>query len=239
MFKSSVKRGFRKLGIDLQRFDPVHSIQARFNAMLSYHRINLVFDVGANKGQFAESIREAGFVGRIVSFEPQSSAWAKLAEACRSDPLWEAAPRTAIGSEDGEITMNIAANSWSSSALGMLNTHLAAAPDSAYVGRETVPIGRLDTIAGGYLDSNSRLLIKMDTQGFEDRVLDGAPEILLKTAGLHMELALAPLYENQCNYDEMLDRVKGLGFTLWGIDPGFFDSKSGRTLSVDATLFRD
>lgn len=238
MFKSTVKRGFRKFGIDLQRFDPTHSFEARFNAMLARHRINLVFDVGANVGQFAVSIRESGYDGRIVSFEPQSAAWIKLADACMSDPLWEAAPRAAVGSEDGEVTLNIAGNSYSSSALEMLSTHVAAAPNSAYVGSETVPIGRLDTIAARYLDSDSKLLIKMDTQGFEDRVLDGAPKILKMTVGLHMELALAPLYENQCKYDEMLMRLGTLGFIMWSILPTFIDPQSGRTLAVDATFFR-
>jgi FkbM family methyltransferase len=239
MFKSSVKRSFRKFGIELQRFDPVHSFEARFNSMLDKQRVDLVFDVGANVGQFAVSIRQAGYVGRIVSFEPQSAAWAKLADACKSDPLWDAAPRAAVGRDDGEVTLNISANSCSSSALEMLSTHLAAAPNSAYVASETVPVRRLDTIAASYLSSDSRLLIKMDTQGFEDRVLDGAPETLKKTIGLHMELALAPLYENQCDYEEMLNRMRSQGFIMWSILPTFIDPESGRTLSVDATFFRE
>jgi FkbM family methyltransferase len=239
MFNSLVKRSFRKLGFNLQRFNPDHSVEARLNAMLAKHKIDLVFDVGANVGQFARSIREAGYCGQIVSFEPQSLPWAQLVEASKSDPLWEAAPRTAIGSEDGEIDLHIAGNTYSSSVLDMLSTHVAAAPDSAYVGSETAPIRRLDTIGAGYMKPHSNLLIKIDTQGFEDRVLNGAPTILKRTAGLHLELAIVPLYKDQCDYQEMLDRVREQGFELWSIEPNFVDPESGRTLSLDATFFRE
>ena len=238
MLKSMVKRSIRNMGFDIERHNVVHSADARFAAMLAANRINLIFDIGANLGQFARSVRESGYSGRIVSFEPLSSAWTRLAEACEKDPLWDVAPRCAIGSEDGEITMHIAGNLASSSALNMLDSHVAAAPDSAYVGTEIAPVHRLDTIAGDYLETDSRLLIKIDTQGFEDQVLKGAPELINKAVGLHMELLVAPLYEHQCRYDEMLDRVRALGYELWDINSVFVDPETGRTLAADTTFFR-
>lgn len=89
--------------------------------MLKAHEVNLVFDIGANAGQFAQSLRELGYRGRIVSFEPQSEAREQLERAASVDPLWEVAPKAAIGAEDGEIELNLAANSISSSLLPMLN----------------------------------------------------------------------------------------------------------------------
>ena len=90
-------------------------------SMLKAHEVNLVFDIGANAGQFAQSLRELGYRGRIVSFEPQSEAREQLERAASVDPLWEVAPKAAIGPEDGEIELNLAANSISSSLLPMLN----------------------------------------------------------------------------------------------------------------------
>jgi FkbM family methyltransferase len=197
-----------------------------------------VFDVGANVGQFGRSVRDAGYRGRIVSFEPLSAAWEQLVAASRSDSLWQVAPRAAIGNEDGEIEIHVSGNSMSSSVLDMLDAHAIAAPGSAYVGREKVLLRRLDTVAVDYLRPDSSLFVKIDTQGYEDRVLQGASNLLKNTVGLQLECSLVPLYEGQLLYDEMSRRLKALGFALWGITPGFFDPGNGRLLQIDATFFR-
>ena len=236
--KKFAKRFARYFGVELRRYDSATSEAAQFMAMLSDHEINLIFDVGANTGQFGESLRGAGYGGRIVSFEPLSAAREQLLSAGRNDPLWDIAPRAAIGSEDGEIKIHVSENSVSSSVLNMLDTHTSAAPGSAYVGSEKVPLWRLDTIAPDYLTSDSVLFIKIDTQGYEDRVLQGATALLTRAIGLQLELSLVPLYDGQRLYDELISQLKELGFELWGMFPAFIDPTSGRLLQVDATFFR-
>jgi FkbM family methyltransferase len=207
-------------------------------ATLSAHRVNLVFDVGANCGQFGLSLREIGYTGRIVSFEPLTSAWNQLVRTSKDDPLWEIAPRGAIGSEDGEIEMHVAANSVSSSALPMLDSHVQAAPGSSYVGTERSPLCRLDSIASNYLRPDSSLFIKIDAQGFEPEVLKGASELLKQTVGVQLELSLVPLYEGESLYTKMIAQLKSIGFELWGFTPVFFDDKTGRMMQMDGTFFR-
>ncbi|MDJ0524424.1 MAG: FkbM family methyltransferase [Microcystis sp. M53600_WE12] len=85
--------------------------------------VDLVFDVGANIGQYAKLLRELGYSGRLVSLEPLSSAYSRLKAISKKDQLWEIAPQTAIGNQEGEIIINIAGNSYSSSALPMLDAH--------------------------------------------------------------------------------------------------------------------
>lgn len=68
---------------------------------LEYLRVDLVLDVGANAGQYSQSLREHGDKGRIVSFDPLSITHAILANAAVGDARWEIAPRTAVGSECG------------------------------------------------------------------------------------------------------------------------------------------
>jgi FkbM family methyltransferase len=238
MLKSILKRAFYQLGFDVRRFDPVSSEGARLMAMFSAHRINLVFDVGANIGQFGQSLRSFGYRGRIVSFEPLLPAWDRLVKTSRRDPQWEVAARTALGSEDGEIEMNVASNSVSSSVLTMLDAHVKAAPHSVYVKRERLPLRRLDSIGPKYIRDESIVLIKIDTQGFEAQVLEGASGILARTVGLHLELSLVPLYEGQSLYLQMIGQLISLGFELWAIIPGFTDPSSGRLLQVDAVFFR-
>jgi FkbM family methyltransferase len=238
MFRNLSKRWIRRFGYDLRRYRPASSEAAQVMAMLSTHKVNLIFDVGANIGQFGQSLRDAGYSGRIVSFEPLSAAREQLLEASQKDPLWQVASRAAIGSEDGEIEIHVAANLASSSVLDMLDAHAVAAPESAYIGKERVPLRRLDTLATDYLLPDSKLFIKIDTQGFEDRVLQGATKLLERAVGLDLELSLIPLYDGQRLYDDMVSQLKALGFELWAMTPVFVDPESGRLLQVDAIFFR-
>jgi FkbM family methyltransferase len=238
MLKSMVRRAFRSVGLDLRRYRPFHSEEARLVAMLSAHGVNLVFDVGANTGQFGQWLRNAGYKGRIVSFEPLSAEWNALKKTSRADALWEVAPRGAIGAAEGEIDIHIAGNSASSSALNMLQTLVEVAPETAYIGEERAPLRRLDSVGGGYVAPDSVLLIKIDTQGFESEVLKGAPELLKRAVGLHLELTFVPLYAKQPLFEEMVAEIKALGFTPWDFSPAFVDPKTGRMLQTDATFFR-
>lgn len=239
MLKTIVRRAARSAGLEVNRYDPTHSQDARFQAMLEAHKINLIFDVGANEGQFAGHLREAGYRGRIVSFEPTAGAWNKLKRASESNPLWEVAPRGAIGAEDGEIEFHISANSVSSSALKILDTTVVAAPGAAFVGTERLPLRRLDTVGADYLEPNSVLFMKIDTQGFELQVLQGATELLKKATGVQLEVSLVPIYEGQTLYREIIDSIIGLGFEMWAFSPVFFNGISGRLLQADATFFRN
>ena len=238
MLKHIVKLAVRGLGYEVRRFRPASSNDAQFGAMLQSHGINLVLDVGANIGQFGKTLRELGYRGRIVSFEPLSAEREQLLKSSKNDPLWEVAPQAAIGSEEGEIDIHLAANSQSSSALNMLDAHANAAPESRYIGSERVPMRRLDSLAPGYMRQDSISFLKVDNQGFEDRVLKGASGALDRITGLQLELSLVPLYEGQRLFDDLMGQVKASGFELWSISPVLVDPRTGRLLQVDATFFR-
>lgn len=231
-------RLLRCFGYDIHRFDATTFPDAQHARLLSAKRINLVLDVGANAGQFGLRLRELGYRGRIVSFEPLQHARASLQVVCSRDPDWFLAERAALGDQDGAIDVHVSANSASSSALEILDAHLKSAPESRYVGKERVPLRRLDGIARPYLTTDSITLLKIDTQGFEDRVLAGASGILPGVAGLHLELSLVPLYADQKLFAEMTAYVSSLGFEPWAIWPAFVDPDTGRLLQVDATFFR-
>lgn len=237
--KRLIQQLFRACGLELSKFKPDTSNAARLQRLISYHRIDLVLDVGANIGQFATHLRSLGYQGKIVSFEPLAKAHAQLLSASKGDPLWETAPRAAIGSRDGTLTINIANNSDSSSALPMLDLHLASAPESAYISTETVKLYKLDTIAPGYIGSdNQSIFLKIDVQGLETQVLEGATQVLSRISGLQLEMSLAPLYQGEPLFREMLDRLDRLGFELFAVIPSFTDMKSGRLLQMDGIFFR-
>jgi FkbM family methyltransferase len=183
-------------------------------------------------------LREYGYRGRIVSFEPLSAAREILLKASSGDPLWEVAPRAAIGSEDGEIEIHVAGNLASSSVLDMMEVHLKNAPRTKYVGVEKVPLRRLDAVGLEYIRSDSVLLIKIDTQGYEDKVLKGATELLKVAVGVHLEMSMVQLYQGQPLFDSLIPDLKERGFEMWDWNPQFFDHQSGRLLQGDGTFYR-
>ncbi len=239
MPKKIIKKLGRKLGFEIRRYHPSTSEIARMKQLFTYHNINLVLDVGANVGQYAKFLREFGYRGKIVSFEPLSTAYSHLKALSSRDPLWEIAPRTAIGDETGEIAINISSNSYSSSVLDMLDSHVKAAPESAYIGSEKVKLSRLDTIAQEYIkqDVNS-IFLKIDVQGFEKQVIEGADRILPQVKGIQVELSLVPLYKDQLLFKEMLELIEQLGYELHGVIPGFADPRTGRLLQMDGIFFK-
>jgi FkbM family methyltransferase len=239
LLNDAIKLAFRRCGFELRRFAPASSYVAQLRSMLSWHRINLVFDVGANVGQWGRELRsQVGYAGRIVSFEPMCAAHARLERAAHDDPLWQVAPRAAIGAQEGLVTLNVAANSQSSSLLPMLAAHVDAAPGSEYAATEEVRIAQLDALAMQYLQPDSTVFLKIDTQGYEKQVLHGAARTLARVQGVQLELSLVPLYEGQALLPELTSLVQDSGFELWALTPAFADPRSGRLLQVDATFFR-
>jgi len=200
--------------------------------------IDLILDVGANEGQFAAEIRGCGFAGNIVSFEPLSSAYEPLLKASSVDAKWNVYQRCALGDRDGEVEINMAKNSFSSSILPMLESHKRFAPESVYQGKERVALKTIDSAAGEILQSAHNPFLKIDTQGFEWQVLDGAIKSLPQVRGILVELSLIPLYEGQHLWREMIDRLEAEGFVLWAFLPEFSDQKRGRTLQVNGVFYR-
>jgi FkbM family methyltransferase len=234
-----IRRTANRLGIDIHRHRPMESLPGLLAAMLKHQEVDVLLDVGANVGQFAKAVREGGYENRLVSFEPLKDAHAELLLASEQDSNWEVASRVAIGAQEGEVEMHVAGNSFSSSVLDMLPEHEKAAPDSVNVGIEHARLAPLDVAAHRYLEKSDRVFIKIDTQGYEGQVLDGATEILDRSVGLNVELSFIPLYEGQPLFDEMVDRIRGAGFAFWGIWSGIHDPETGRMLQADATFFRD
>jgi hypothetical protein len=121
----------------------------------------------------------------------------------------------------------------------MMDLHAQAAPQSGYVGVQRVPLRRLDTLTLPVLGGARGIFLKIDTQGYEMPVLEGAEQLLGRVRGVQLELSLAPLYDDQVLYRPLIDWLETRGFGLWGVIPGFVDPRSGRMLQMDGVFFRD
>jgi FkbM family methyltransferase len=218
-------------------YNPEQHPQRRRLQLLRHHEIDLVLDVGANVGQFAIELRRSGYRGRIVSFEPLADAFAELQIAARGDASWRVV-KLALGADKGTSVINRAANVESSSFLAMLPRHLEAAPHSNYRATEVVEVETLDAMFGEYCSGARRIFLKIDTQGFESQVLDGATESMARIDLVQLELSLVPLYKGQALMDELKSRLEALGYALIGLDSSFADARTGQVLQVDGVFRR-
>jgi FkbM family methyltransferase len=235
-----VQEGLRRLGYELHPYPPpprVDYADRRRERLLRNRGITLVLDVGAHTGEFAASVRETGYRGRIVSCEPLSAPYAKLAERSAPDQAWEAR-KVALGDSDGSAVINVAGNLASSSLLPMGARHLESAPASAYVGREQVNTARLATLWPGLAKPSDRVWLKLDVQGYELHVLRGAEDVLDRIDVIQAEMGLQHLYEGDVTWRELVDWLEERSFRLAGLEPGFEDPESGELLQADGIFVR-
>lgn len=231
----------RSCGVDIVRFQPLHTTLLGQRGQIMRHAgINLVFDVGGNIGQFGHELRQYGYQGEILSFEPQLAAFQQLHAATIYDPLWRAF-HYAFGDVPGTTTINLSQNSHSSSLLPMMDSHLESAPESAYIGQESIEVRTLQDFwqEHGGTFRNRNIMLKIDVQGFEKNVLAGATAFLPHVSLVQLEMSLVELYNGEMLYLEMMDYLRELGFgTLLSLIPGHSNSKTGRLLQVDGVFGR-
>jgi FkbM family methyltransferase len=184
-------------------------------------RIDCVFDVGANTGQYASRLRHIGFRGLIISFEPIPEAAAKVADASRHDRAW-IVKQLALDSRVRTVHFNVMKDSQFSSLHEPDHSSTAAFADKNRV-EQTIPV-ETQTIANLYplLQTEygfARPFLKLDTQGHDVDVVQGADTYIGRFVGLQSELGLTTLYKGAKNFHEALDYYQTLGFRLSALIP--------------------
>lgn len=232
--KSGLFLTFNPLQVLIRRYLPDE--HQRLVKQLKLNNVTLVYDIGANNGQFAGQLIEAGYKGKIVSFEPLSYAHELLTQKAKKECDWTVAPRAAVGSKVGKIAINISRNSFSSSLLPLTETGLAHAPNAVYVSQEETEVITLDST--NYDSALDNVFIKVDVQGYEFEVLKGATHLLAKAKGVQLEMSFLPIYAGAPKFEDLYMFMMEQGFSVWGMDPAFHDPKSYRLFQVDVTFFR-
>ncbi len=237
--KERLRPTLRKLGVDVVAYDPSASALARRMRLLQGHGIDLVFDVGANAGQYAAALREAGFEGAIVSFEPLAEPFARLQQRAAGDRLWKCA-NVAVSDRSGTARFHVdGADGQCSSFLDMLPAlEQALEPQHRHQSVREVETVTLDDIVARFAEQTSALFVKMDVQGYEARIFAGGTRSLDRITGFQLELSLAPLYDGETPLPDMITLLREKGFSLESIETGKVDARTGRLLQADCIFFR-
>jgi FkbM family methyltransferase len=234
-FYSKINQLIHKIGFDIRRF-PTRD-QRMLIKYLKHHAVNDCFDVGANTGQYATVLRSIGFKGKIFSFEPQKKAFDQLNKTAAGAVQWQVY-NIALGNTDGKSVINISKNSVSSSILDINQLLVDTAPDTNYISKENIQIKRLDSFVNE-MGFNNRLFLKIDAQGFESKILEGAEGFFKNIYALQVELSCISLYKGEKLLDEMKLFIESKGFYLSSLESGFADPQCGRLLQVEAIFLRE
>ena len=165
-----------------------------------------------------------------------SEAFSRLAAESATDSQWTVR-NVALGDRPSTAELNVAANSVSSSLLPIGTLHVRAEPASRRVRTESVRVSTLDVELAGE-PRTSRLWLKLDVQGYERAVLDGAHQTLGRTRVVQCELSSRELYSGQAPYLEILAALNRAGYSLVYIVPGFADPSTGELLQFDVLVAR-
>jgi FkbM family methyltransferase len=197
--------------------------------------IETVLDVGANIGQFGSGLRNRGYRGRIISFEPIKGVFATLKGLADRDGNWEA-HNYALGSARLVKNIQISERTEFSSLLEQTPVAQDFDPRARVIRQESVEVKRLDDIFPQI--QGGRVFLKIDAQGFEREILEGAPATLKQVLGVQAELPLMHLYQGVWSLSEALEYMRQRQFILCQVEPTNYDTKDRVSMVELDCIFR-
>lgn len=231
--RKTVRSAFNYLGLDVRRLhnSPLHTMLG-----LRGKRVGTVIDIGANVGQFARQAAEMFPAARIYSFEPLPDAFVAL-ESWASSALGDRIVcfNLALGDSRGDLDMfRHSEHTSSSSLLAATEASKTMYPFVSSQERVKVRIETLDDLlARGDIVLDPLTLVKLDVQGYEDRVIRGGRKLLSRADAVILEVCIDPLYEHQARFHELVAELHGLGLSYAGnLDQHY--AADGRCVFLDA-----
>jgi FkbM family methyltransferase len=207
-------------------------------ALFEMYGVNCVIDVGAHEGEYAMRLRDGGYSGRVVSFEPVPRAYERLARRAADDPDWTV-HQLALGREDGTTTINAVPGTLSSL---RQPTQFGARRYRRLRKAEPVAVDvrRLDHLLDGILDGvpRPRPFLKLDTQGYDLDVFAGAGDAVDRFVGMQSELALMEIYKGMPRLPDALAMYEAAGFEIAAMYPVSRQTKTARVLEYDCVMVR-
>lgn len=211
---SLLNRLCRAFGYELKKHYKIATptaMDAIINA-INHYQIDLVLDVGANVGQFGKEIRAAGYLGDLHSFEPVKKTYIDLEAASYNDCNWHT-HQTALGASAANQNIHVMGAS------DLSSFHLPSnfgkdrfkGFQSAY--QEEVEVRTIDQFIESNELGNRKILLKMDTQGYDLEVLKGATNSLKHIVSIQSEISFQPLYEGMPHYLETLETLEKYGYS--------------------------
>ncbi|TAN42047.1 MAG: FkbM family methyltransferase [Nitrospirae bacterium] len=219
--KRLVRSFFNLFGYDFVKAQYNNAdFEKHLSNVIAAKNIDCIIDVGANKGQYGESLRKMGYKGRIVSFEPVKSVFNVLKEKCDKDDRWDCY-NLALGDKKEEKTINVYQSTVFSSFLQANEYSKNIWQSLENVTPEVVNVVRLDDVYAELVGRTgcTNCMLKLDTQGYDKQAFDGAIGSLKHILALQSELALIPVYDGMLPVYDVLKIFHEHNFFISGMYP--------------------
>jgi len=198
--------------------------------------IKTVFDIGANVGQFASLIHEVLPTATIYSFEPLEDCCEELKQRMGKISNFRAF-NIALSDTDGELEFHRNEHLPSSSVLPVADLHRQNYPFAAKEYLTKVKTAKLDDVAID-LKIEDNLLIKIDVQGFEDKIIAGGKNIIRQAKILILETSFQPLYAGQPLFEDIYDSLKEYFRYMGSLGEPIIDRIYGSPLFEDSIFVK-
>ncbi len=244
--RAAFKKAVNRLGLDIRLTRNIAQAEARrkleawrrsWLALRNLGPIRTVLDVGANEGQFSTMIRGVFPDAAIYAFEPLADCQDALRRCLAEAPGSRIFP-VALGAAPQRVPFRRTSFSPCSSFLRPTDRLRGEVDNLKEEALVEVPIARLDDILALHPPVGP-LLLKLDVQGYERQVLEGAPRTLADVAILVLEVAFVPLYEQQPLFDDMFLWLRDRGFRYRGNIEQSASRVDGLVTEADALFVRD
>lgn len=220
------------IGIDIKKYRPA----VDHLKWLEKYNIKTAIDIGAHTGQFAKEIRGKLPQAKIYSFEPLKDCYQELLQNMSGDKNFEAY-NFALGDRESKQEINRSTSSPSSSLLPMENLHEEMYPHTKGGSKEEIEVKRLDDVFKNY-NLEKEILVKIDVQGYEDKVIDGGINIISQTKIALLEVSFQELYKGQALFGEIYDIMKKMGFRYQGRIQQRINPETGEVLYEDSIFIK-
>lgn len=232
--KQLINKTFNQIGLDITRVSeaPKHTLLG-----LCQLPIRSVIDVGANRGQFARTISKVFPDADIYCFEPLPDPFKELNKWAESQNGRVKIFNMALGDSEGTVEMlSHLEHSPSSSLLRTTEVCQRLYPFTKKQTAISVKLATLDKVMANLPEPPvPDVLIKLDVQGYEDRVIRGGTETFRKARACILEVCLDKLYENQTTFKDILVLLYDLGFHYAGnLEQVYGDD--GHVIYIDAAF---
>lgn len=234
--KKIINNLLKPLGYKFSRLDNYEDIKYQW---LREFDIKTILDVGANEGQFILDIKKTLPEAQTFSFEPLKETF-DILQTNIADNSTMKAFNVALGDFNGESKIFKNNYSPSSSLLELGEKHLQVYPDSDKVSVELIQVRRMDDfVKESGLQLRDNVLVKLDVQGFEDKVIKGGSKTLNAAKMVFVELSFWELYKEQPLFEDIFKLLTNVGFRFRGNYNVAYDKGNGLPIFSDGIFIRE
>jgi FkbM family methyltransferase len=198
--------------------------------------IKTIIDIGANNGDFAEFLATYFNAEATYVFEPLPTCLSDLEQKKQTIKNLHIF-NVALSSNPGQQTFFANDYGPASSLLRVSDSSKTEFPQTSQESSTLVEVATLDSLLAK-ANLTADVLIKIDVQGLEDKVIQGGLKTFGQATCVLIEMSFVPMYVGQPLFGDVHSLLASLGYTLAGIKNQVCSPTTGQPLFAHCLYLR-